>query len=93
MSLFFYHLKPNLTLAYKGKKYRGKKKSNDCLTVLFCANCDGSKKIIPLLEGEKKLDVQRRSKWYHWIMMARIKKARMATMIFTRWLKKNLTML
>ncbi|KAH7932181.1 hypothetical protein HPB51_029494 [Rhipicephalus microplus] len=40
----FCNLLPNRTLALKGEACSGRKVSKECITVLFCANLDGSDK-------------------------------------------------
>ena len=44
----FWRLLPNKTLAFKGEKCQGGKKSKDRITVLLCCNMDGSEKL-PLM--------------------------------------------
>ena len=48
----FYHLMPARTLAFKGDNCNGGKNSKDRLTVLLCANANGSDKMTPLIIGK-----------------------------------------
>jgi len=50
----FYRLMPNKTIAYKGENCHGGKQSKERLTVLLCANADGSDKLKPLIIGKAK---------------------------------------
>lgn len=49
---FFYNLLPNRTLALKGEPCTGRKASKERITVLFCANMDGSDERRLLLIGK-----------------------------------------
>ncbi|GBL98026.1 Tigger transposable element-derived protein 6 [Araneus ventricosus] len=50
----FYNLLPSKTLALKSDTCHGRRKSNVRLTVLWCANADGSEKLPPLIIGKLK---------------------------------------
>ncbi|GBO12743.1 Tigger transposable element-derived protein 6 [Araneus ventricosus] len=50
----FYNLLPSKTLATKSDTCHGGKKSKVRLTVLLCANADGSEKLPPLIIGKSK---------------------------------------
>ncbi|XP_071497551.1 tigger transposable element-derived protein 6-like [Diadema antillarum] len=50
----FYRMTPDKTLAYKGQECHGAKLSKDRLTVMLCANMDGSEKMKPLVIGKSK---------------------------------------
>lgn len=50
----FYKMKPEYTLEVKGKNATGCKQSKERLTILFCANVDGSDKISPFVIGKSK---------------------------------------
>jgi hypothetical protein len=56
-----------LTLKFKGQKYVGGKLSKDRITVLVCANADGTEKRKFLVTGSKKTaDVLKMSKVYQY---------------------------
>lgn len=48
----FFQLLPDRTLAFKGEKCKGGKKSKQRLTVLLCTNSTGSQKLKPLVIGK-----------------------------------------
>jgi hypothetical protein len=48
----FFNLFPSKTLATRGDKCHGGKKSKDRLTALLCANSDGSEKLALLITGK-----------------------------------------
>lgn len=49
---FFYKLLPNRTLQMKGESCHGGKRSKERLTVVLCANMDGTDKLKPLVIGK-----------------------------------------
>nr|XP_042904651.1 tigger transposable element-derived protein 6 [Parasteatoda tepidariorum] len=82
----FFQLLPDRTLAFKGEKCYGGKKSKQRLTVLLCANSTGTHKIQPLVIGKslkprcfknvKSLPVEYKAN----------KKAWMTSKFFSEWL-------
>lgn len=84
----FYHLMPERTFAFKGDKCHGGKKAKDRLTVLLCANADGSDKMTPLLIGKS-----RKPRCFKNVKTLPVgydsnRTAWMTANIFTEWLKK-----
>nr|XP_042897002.1 tigger transposable element-derived protein 4-like [Parasteatoda tepidariorum] len=84
----FYHLMPNQTLVYKGENCKGGKKSKNRLTVLLCANSDGSEKSTPLVIGKSKNPRCLKNIRTLPLDYDANKNAWMTTVIFTKWLKK-----
>lgn len=84
----FYNLLPKKTLAFKGEDCKGGKKSKDRLTVLLCANADGSEKIMPVVIGKsQKPRCMKNIKSLPVTYLAN-RKAWMSGEIFAEWLKK-----
>lgn len=50
----FYRLIPHKTMEFKGKECHGGKMSKERITVLLCANADGTDKLKPLVIGRSK---------------------------------------
>lgn len=50
--IFFYHMQPEQTLAFKGDSCHGGKRSKERVTALFCANEDGSERLPVLILGK-----------------------------------------
>jgi hypothetical protein len=48
----FFNLLPSKTLASRGDRCQGGKKSKDRITALLCGNSDGSEKLTPLIIGK-----------------------------------------
>lgn len=83
----FYQMLPNRTLELKGRDCRGGKQSKLRVTVLLCANSDGSDKRIPLVIGRNA-----RPRCFKGTKRMPVKyvansKAWMSREIFTEWLK------
>ncbi|XP_064455097.1 tigger transposable element-derived protein 6-like [Ornithodoros turicata] len=84
----FYQMLPNKTLDVKGDRCHGGKQSKQRLTVLLCANMDGTDKRVPLVIG--KSAKPRCFKGHSIIPMkyASNTKAWMTRAIFSDWLKE-----
>lgn len=84
----FYNMVPKKTLTYKGEKCFGGKHSKVRLTVLLCANSDGSEKFPPLVIGKSKQprcfkNITRKPCQYQ-----NSSKAWMTSPIFIDWIRK-----
>lgn len=84
----FYNLMPARTLAFKGDNCHGGKKSKDRLTVLLCANADGSDKMTPLIIGKSQKPRCFKNVKTLPVSYDANKTAWMTANIFIEWLKK-----
>ncbi|GBN52936.1 Tigger transposable element-derived protein 4 [Araneus ventricosus] len=83
----FYNLLPSKTLAIKSDTCHGGKKSKVRLTVLLCANADGSEKLPPLIIGKSKKPRFFKNVKALPTKYLSNKKSWMAMSFFTDWLK------
>ena len=84
----FYRILPNRTLAFKGQKCAGGKMSKERISIMFCANMDGSDKVPLLCIGKSQ---KPRSFRGHLTLPTEYKansKAWMTSEIFMEWLRK-----
>ena len=84
----FYRILPNRTLAFKGQKCAGGKMSKERISIMFCANMDGSYKVPLLCIGKSQ---KPRSFRGHLTLPTEYKAnstAWMTSEIFMEWLRK-----
>ena len=85
---FFYKLLPNKTYTYKGDQCSGGKKSKERLTVMVCANMDGSEKSKLLVIGKSLKPRCFKNVNTLPTEYTANKKAWMTSEVFTEWLHK-----
>ena len=84
----FYRMAPDKTLAFTGEECHGTKQNKDRLTVMLCANMDGSEKLKPLVIGKSKNPRSFKNVRALPVTYIANKKAWMVSEEFTTWVKQ-----
>ena len=84
----FYRMTPDKTLAFSGEECHGTKQNKDRLTVMLCANMDGSEKLKPLVIGKSKNPRSFKHVRTLPVTYTANKKAWMVSEEFISWVKK-----